>query len=133
MFSAVATVSISQDVLMTGATRMTQQARHTPLPSFGNGDEQRRANLRRMRLVATSLLSGAARSRGWWGAIMLISLAQGVVGYTQYLTGLPEILVLVHMLGAAALTVTVTGGLMSLWSREPVPADPEPAARSLSV
>lgn len=84
-------------------------------------------------LVATSLLSGAARSRGWWGAIMLISLAQGVVGYTQYLTGLPEILVLVHMLGAAALTVTVTGGLMSLWSREPVPADPEPAARSLSV
>lgn len=76
-------------------------------------------------LVATSLLTDAARSRGWWGAVLLISLGQGVVGYTQYLTGLPEVLVLVHMLGAAALTITVTGGLMSLWNRESVPADPE--------
>lgn len=84
-------------------------------------------------LVATSLLSGAARSRGWWGAVMLISLAQGGVGYTQYLTGLPEILVLVHMLGAAALTISVTGGLMSLWSRDRVPAEPAPTNRSLSA
>lgn len=69
-------------------------------------------------LVATSLVSGAGSSRGWWSAVLLISLAQGVVGYTQYLTGLPEVLVLVHMLGAAALTITVTGGVLSLWSRQ---------------
>ncbi len=77
-------------------------------------------------VVATSLLSGAARSRGWWGAVMLISLAQGVVGYTQYLTGLPEALVLVHMLGAAALTIGVTGGLLTLWERPLVSATAEP-------
>lgn len=70
--------------------------------------------------VATTLISGAARSRGWWGAVLLISLAQGLIGYTQYLTGLPELLVLVHMLGAAALTLTVTGGLLTLWERQPI-------------
>ncbi|HLS46063.1 MAG TPA: DUF445 domain-containing protein, partial [Ornithinicoccus sp.] len=71
---------------MTGATRMTQQARHTPLPSFGNGDEQRRANLRRMRLVATSLLVLAAiifvlthGRDGFWGYVNAASEA-GMVG-----------------------------------------------------
>src|SRR5690606_40235892 len=71
---------------MTGATRMTQQARHTPLPSFGNGDEQRRANLRRMRLVATSLLVLAAiifvlthGRDGVWGYVNAASEA-GMVG-----------------------------------------------------
>lgn len=84
-------------------------------------------------VVATSLISGAARSRTWWGAVLLISLAQGVVGYTQYLTGLPEILVLVHMLGAAALAITVTGGLLTLWDRDPAAVDPAPAEQTLSA
>lgn len=84
-------------------------------------------------LVATSLLSGTVRSRGWWGGVLLISLAQGVVGYTQYLTGLPELLVLVHMMGAAALTIAVTGGLLTLWTREPLSQAAEPAASELSV
>lgn len=70
-------------------------------------------------VVATRLVSRAVRSREWWGWVLLISLAQGVIGYTQYLTGLPELLVLVHMLGAAALTATVTGGVLTLWDREP--------------
>nr|WP_281497424.1 COX15/CtaA family protein [Ornithinimicrobium sp. F0845] len=73
-------------------------------------------------VVATRLLSGAARSRDWWGWVLLISLAQGAIGYTQYLTGLPELLVLAHMLGAAALTVTVTAGVLTLWDREAAPA-----------
>lgn len=77
-------------------------------------------------VVATRLLSGAARSRDWWGWVLLVSLAQGVIGYTQYLTGLPELLVLVHMLGAAALTATVTAGIVTLWDREPVTASAEP-------
>lgn len=84
-------------------------------------------------LVATSLISGAARSRSWWSVVMLVSLAQGLVGYTQYLTGLPEILVLVHMLGAAALTIAVTGGLLSLWQRVPAEVDTEPAQQTLSA
>lgn len=71
-------------------------------------------------LVATSLLKELAPAREWWVWVMLLSLAQGAVGYTQYLTGLPEILVLVHMLGAALLTVTVTAGILTLRTREPV-------------
>ena len=39
-----------------------------------------------------------ARSRSW--QLLAISLAQGLLGYTQYFTGLPEILVGLHMLGA---------------------------------
>lgn len=74
-------------------------------------------------VVATSLISGAGRAREWWGWVLLISVAQGLVGYTQYLTGLPEMLVLVHMLGAAALTATVTAGVVTLWDREAAPTD----------
>lgn len=84
-------------------------------------------------LVATTLVSGAGRSRGWWSAVLLISLAQGVVGYTQYLTGLPEILVLVHMLGAAALTIGVTGGLATLWERVPQTAGSQLATTERTI
>lgn len=70
-------------------------------------------------LVATTLVPGARRSREVWGYVMLISLAQGLVGYTQYLAGLPEFLVLVHMLGAALLTLTVTLGILTLTERRP--------------
>jgi cytochrome c oxidase assembly protein subunit 15 len=42
---------------------------------------------------------------------------QGLVGYTQYLTDLPEVLVLVHMLGASLLAVSLTYGVLSLRSR----------------
>ncbi|WP_425443188.1 COX15/CtaA family protein [Sanguibacter antarcticus] len=36
--------------------------------------------------------------------LLALTLAQGAIGYVQYFTGLPEILVGLHMLGAAALT-----------------------------
>jgi len=42
---------------------------------------------------------------------------QGLVGYTQYLTGLPEALVMVNMLGASLLAVSLTYGVLSLRSR----------------
>jgi cytochrome c oxidase assembly protein subunit 15 len=42
---------------------------------------------------------------------------QGLVGYTQYLTGLPEALVLVHMLGASLLAVSLTYGVLTLRRR----------------
>ncbi len=87
-------------------------------------------------VVATRLIRGGLRARDWWSWVLLIALAQGVVGYTQYLTGLPEVLVLVHMLGAAALTSTVTAGVLTLSAREAVSVDdgsladqPEVAAR----
>lgn len=39
-----------------------------------------------------------------WVVLLAVTLAQGVIGYVQYFTGLPELLVGVHLLGAAALT-----------------------------
>jgi cytochrome c oxidase assembly protein subunit 15 len=36
--------------------------------------------------------------------LLLIQLAQGLVGYVQYFTDLPIALVLVHMLGAVLIT-----------------------------
>jgi cytochrome c oxidase assembly protein subunit 15 len=56
-----------------------------------------------------------------WGAVLLVTLAQGVVGYTQYLTGLPWLLVLVHMLLAALLVVAMTRAMVAL--RRATPAD----------
>lgn len=74
-------------------------------------------------LVATSLVPEVRRSRECWGVVMLISLAQGLVGYAQYLAGLPEILVLVHMFGAAVLTLAVTLGILTLHGRDRAPQD----------
>ena len=37
--------------------------------------------------------------------LLVVELAQGVIGYVQYFTGLPIAVVLLHMLGAALITV----------------------------
>lgn len=47
-----------------------------------------------------------------WGVVVLVVLAQGLVGYTQYFTDLPEALVLAHMLGASLLVVAVTRAMV---------------------
>ncbi len=39
-----------------------------------------------------------------WVVLVAITLAQAAIGYVQYFTGLPEIIVGMHLLGAAALT-----------------------------
>ncbi|MFJ9177731.1 heme A synthase [Streptomyces sp. NPDC102360] len=61
--------------------------------------------------------------------LFLILLAQGAVGYIQYFTDLPEILVGVHMLGSALVWIGVLRVLLSLRER-PVAdsAIPAPAA-----
>jgi heme a synthase len=61
------------------------------------------------RLTATDRRTAPA----WW-TVLMVTLAQGVVGYTQYLTGLPEVLVLVHMLLASLLVVALTRGVVRL-------------------
>ncbi|MGJ9371560.1 COX15/CtaA family protein [Nesterenkonia sp. CF4.4] len=45
--------------------------------------------------------------RSAWGLIAVV-IAQGVIGYVQHFTGLPVILVGLHMLGSALLVVTAT-------------------------
>jgi cytochrome c oxidase assembly protein subunit 15 len=60
----------------------------------------------------------SGRARRAWQAILGVTAAQALVGYTQYLTGLPEVLVLVHMLGASLMAVSLTYGVLSLRRRQ---------------
>ena len=75
------------------------------------------------RLTAVDDEPGPARA---WLVVLAVSLAQGVVGYVQYFTGLPEALVIAHMLGASLLVVALTHGILALRRR----SDAEPAVGS---
>jgi cytochrome c oxidase assembly protein subunit 15 len=50
-----------------------------------------------------------------WAVVLAVTLLQGLLGYTQYLTGLPEVLVLLHMLGASLLVIALVFGMARLW------------------
>ncbi|HEX2072270.1 MAG TPA: COX15/CtaA family protein [Geodermatophilus sp.] len=64
-------------------------------------------------LVALYATDSPGRVRRAARDLLLVQLAQGVVGYVQYFTQLPVVLVLLHMLGA----VLVTAGTARLvWS-----------------
>jgi cytochrome c oxidase assembly protein subunit 15 len=64
--------------------------------------------------------------------LLVIELAQGLIGFVQYFTHLPVILVGAHMLGAG---LVWTGTLALLWSlreRPEVPAAPTPPSADLA-
>ncbi|WP_265523636.1 COX15/CtaA family protein [Oerskovia flava] len=61
--------------------------------------------------------------------LVAVTLLQGAIGYVQYFTGLPELLVGLHMLGAALLVVSTTWTLLTLRERHLVvrtPVRPSP-------
>jgi cytochrome c oxidase assembly protein subunit 15 len=62
-------------------------------------------------LRATGAAPAVQRAARW---LLVIELAQGLVGFVQYFTDLPVVLVGVHMLGAAAISATVTWALISV-------------------
>jgi cytochrome c oxidase assembly protein subunit 15 len=63
--------------------------------------------------------------------LFLILLAQGVIGYVQYFTDLPEILVGLHMLGSALVWIAVVRVLLALRERPGTTADlPGPAVEA---
>lgn len=63
-----------------------------------------------------------------WIAVLAATVLQGVIGYVQYFTGLPWLIVLLHMLGASVLVVTVTWAVLSLRTRTaPVTSTPSAA------
>lgn len=71
-------------------------------------------------------------ARTWRGYAVLgcVVLAQGTLGVVQYLTGVPEILVSLHVLGAASVVVAMARLWTSCRTREHVPV---PAKRSQRV
>jgi cytochrome c oxidase assembly protein subunit 15 len=64
--------------------------------------------------VAARLSAADRRAPDAWRTVLLVTLAQGLIGYVQYLTGLPEVLVLAHMLLASLLVVALTAGVVRL-------------------
>jgi cytochrome c oxidase assembly protein subunit 15 len=63
------------------------------------------------RRVGTPILARAAL------ALLVLELAQGVVGFVQYVTDLPEVLVGIHMLGAALISASVTWVVLAARAR----------------
>jgi len=64
--------------------------------------------------LATRLSSAPTGVSEAWRGVLVVTLLQGAVGYTQYLTGLPELLILVHMLLAGLLVAALTRGVVAL-------------------
>lgn len=57
----------------------------------------------------------AARGAAW--LLLAVTLAQGAIGYAQYFTGLPELLVGLHMLGAGLLVWATANAVLRLRTR----------------
>ncbi len=70
-------------------------------------------------LVAVTLTTPTARRAVL--VLLGVELAQGAIGFVQYFTGLPEILVGLHMFGAALVSAAATWALLQI--REPVETD----------
>lgn len=71
------------------------------------------------RAVAAGAPSGPARATL---VLLVVTFAQGLIGYVQYLTDLPAVLVAAHMLGACLLVVAQTAQLSA--QRERAIAEP---------
>jgi len=57
----------------------------------------------------------AARTGAW--VLLAVTLAQGFIGYVQYFTGLPELLVGLHLVGAGSLTWATANAVLRLRTR----------------
>jgi cytochrome c oxidase assembly protein subunit 15 len=68
------------------------------------------------------------------GLLLVVELAQGGVGFVQYWTDLPVLLVGLHLVGACLVLVTAVSAVLALRDRGPLGAVPEPtpATRELA-
>ncbi len=58
------------------------------------------------------------------GVLLAVELAQGLLGFGQYFTGLPVPLVALHLVGACAVTVAAVHAVLALRDRGPLGAVP---------
>lgn len=72
-------------------------------------------------LVAVRISPASADLRRAVAGLLVVTLAQGLIGYVQYFTGLPEPLVAAHMLGASLLVVALTLVVTHQWTRQRSP------------
>ncbi len=81
-------------------------------------------------LVALWTTGAPRRTKRAALGVLGVTLLQGAIGYLQYFTGLPVVLVSAHMLGACLLVVALT--LLVFGTRERLPRAPGPAADDLT-
>ena len=67
-------------------------------------------------LLAVHAVGGTAEAKRAVVVLLGVELAQGTIGFVQYFTDLPELLVGFHMLGAALISAAVTWVLLSVRS-----------------
>ncbi|MBV9143127.1 MAG: heme A synthase [Pseudonocardiales bacterium] len=84
--------------------------------------------------LGCALRAAGVPGRTWRRYSVLIGVvaAQGTVGVVQYLTGVPEVLVSLHVLGAASVVVAMAALWTSCRVRDELPALPVGAARPLT-
>ena len=67
-------------------------------------------------LLYVDTSSATARRRAWW--VVIFAVLQAGIGYLQYFTGLPWVLVTAHLLGASLVWISVWRLRLSLTRRE---------------
>jgi cytochrome c oxidase assembly protein subunit 15 len=77
-------------------------------------------------VLALRAVGAAAPLRRAAVVLLGVELAQGLVGFVQYFTGLPVLLVGAHLLGAVLVWIAAVRLLLATVERAPVP-DPRPA------
>jgi cytochrome c oxidase assembly protein subunit 15 len=78
-------------------------------------------------LRAVNAPANAIRSAGM---LVVVELGQSLIGFVQYFTGLPEVLVGAHMLGSCLVWLATLAVLWAVRERQPLgtPASPPPAS-----
>jgi heme a synthase len=65
--------------------------------------------------------------------LLAVEFGQGMIGFVQYFTGLPVVLVAVHLLGACLVWISAVRVLLATGEREPAPAPPAPARQAYAA
>ena len=68
-------------------------------------------------LVVLRVVSGPRRATTVVGLLLLVAVIQGAIGYSQYFSGLPWVLVAFHMLGACLVWMLAVMQIMALRTR----------------
>ncbi len=78
-------------------------------------------------VITLTRSTGHDTARRWSVALLLVTVAQGVIGYLQYALGVPAWLVGVHMLGASLFVIATTGTVHAVFRRpSELPANEPP-------
>ena len=69
------------------------------------------------------------------GVLLAVLLSQGVIGFAQYFTGLPVLLVGLHLIGACLVQITAVQAVLALRDRGPLgaPAPTQPSSVTIAA